>query len=179
MILADPRIALNELVTQITALQLPASFGEDVAAFDKVRVFDLQDLAKAFEELFVYANRVAFVALEGVTHQNTVTGRTLTTERSLNIKVLFSDRRFSDRQKALIGDDTTPGALLLEKLLVDHLAGELPSGAVVLPGSGQLIGLEFEKRTNETGRIIFGQDFTIATDWTASSLTRKAKVVAT
>ena len=180
MTLADPRTALNEIVTKLTALQMPITFADpQVDAFDKVNIFDLQDLAKALEELFLYSNRIALVGLDGVSHSNRVSGRSLIVERSLDVTVLIADRRFSDRQKAMMGDATTPGAVLLQKVVVDDLAGELPSGAVVTPGQGRLISLEFEKRTNETGRILFAQDFRVAVDWAAASLTRKAKIAAT
>jgi len=174
MNLADPRTALNELVRVITAMQLPVDpFGAEKLAFDKVKIFDLQDLVKAMEELFLYANRIALIGLDSVDHANVVSGRTLKTQRSLSISVIVSDRRFSDRRKALMGDATTPGALLLGKLLVDTLS-ELPSGAVVLPGTGRLASLE--SREDQTGRIVFAQDFEIATDWEAVSLSRIAKV---
>jgi hypothetical protein len=116
------------------------------------------------------------IGLDSVDHENVVAGRTLRTMRSLSITIVIADRRFSDRQKAMLGDATTPGALLLEKLLVDGVAGELPSGAVVMPGAGRLVLIENEKRKDETGRIIFAQDFDVALDWQAVSLSRIAKV---
>lgn len=180
MTLANPSAALLEIVTALTALRLPVDpYGADVAAFDKIKIFDLQDLAKAMEELFLYSNRIALIGLDSVGHENLISGRTLKTARSLDVTVIMSDRRYSDRQKALMGDTTTPGALLLQKLVVDGVAGELPSGTIAQPGTGRLVALENEKRKDETGRILFAQDFTLNTSWAAESLTRAAKVPAT
>jgi hypothetical protein len=79
----------------------------------------------------------------------------------------------------MMGDATTPGALQLQKILVDGIAGELPSGAVVQPGTGRLISLENAERTEGTGRIIFAQDFEVALDWEAVRLSRVAKIAPT
>jgi len=177
MTLADPRTALEELMTAVTALKLPLGIPwQGANAFDKVNIFDLQELTKAMEELFLYHNRIALIGLDSIDHENVVAGRTLRVMRSLSVTIIVADRRFSDRQKAMMGDGTTPGALYLEKLLVDGVAGELPSGAVMLPGTGRLIALENDKRKDETGRIIFAQDFDVALDWQAVSLSRIAKV---
>lgn len=178
MQLADPRTALNELQAAIEGLRLPASFDQDMPlAFEKVKIFDLQDLRKAMEELFLYANRIALIGLDGIDHDAAVNGRTLVIERNLDVTIIVADRRYSDRQKALMGDSTTPGALFLQTLLVDALAGELNSGGVVMPGAGRLVSIE--GRENETGRIAFAQDLAIATDWDKASLSRGAKVAPT
>lgn len=176
--LADPRDALNEILAVVAAITLPASYdATEPAAFDKVKIFDLDDLKTAFEELFAYSNRVAFIALDEIQHGNRVSPGHLTTERSLGVTTIISDRRFSDRQKAMMGDATTPGALYLQKLLVDALAGMLTSGCVVVPQTGRLISLVDEKRKNETGRIAFTQDFDVYIDWASTSFNqRKAKI---
>lgn len=179
MDLADPRDALNDLQTAIAAVLLPASFDPATpAAFDKVAVFDLQNLAVAMEELFAYSNRIALIALDAVDHNSSVLGRTLRVAQSLSITILFSDRRYSDRQKALMGDSTTPGALFLQTLLVNAVTGELPNGGVVQPRAGRLVALENADRTNETGRIVFAQDFDVATSWDAISSSRNARLAA-
>ena len=177
MKLADPRIALNELAAAVAEMRLPLGVPwQGAAAFDKVNIFDLQDLSKAMEELFLYANRIALIGLDAVDHANEVTGRRLRTERTLAVTIVVADRRFSDRQKAMMGDASTPGALFLEKLLVDALAGELPGGAVVQPGAGRLVLLEHAQRDAGTGRIIFAQDFDVAIDFDAVTMSRGAKV---
>lgn len=182
MTLADPNLALAQLVTAVTALKLPAAYDAGdppvpVAAFSKVKIFDLQDLAKAMEELFLYDNRIALIGLDAVNHDHTISGRTLTVDRTLSVTIIMADRRYSDRQKAMVGDSTTPGALLLQKVLVDGIAGELPlAGVVCAPGAGRLVALENEKRKDETGRILFAQDFTLYTSYAAVSLSRIAKI---
>ena len=151
----------------------------ETACFNKVKIFDLQDLMKAMEELFAYGNRIALIGLDAINYSNTVQGRTLIVEQSLSITVIIADRRFSDRQKALMGDSTTPGALLLQNVVVNGLAGELDSGAVCRPNTGRLTALELERRAAETGRIIFAQDFDVSLDWAAEKLSRRAKLAAT
>jgi hypothetical protein len=174
MTLADSRSALNDLVTALTALQLPSPFTG--AAFEKVQIFDLQDLLAAMQELYAYGNRIALIGLDAIEHQCTVSGRSLKIDRSLSVTVLIADRRFNDRQKAMMGDNTTPGALYLQKLVVDAVAGELSGGWVAQPGTGRLVLLQDEKRKDETGRILFAQDLRIAVDWDAAKLSRAAKV---
>lgn len=175
--LTDPRTALNEILAAVTAITLPASYdATEPAAFDKVKLFDLDDLAVAMEELFAYSNRIALIALDSIEHGRSVSGRNIRLERSLGLTIIVSDRRFSDRQKAMVGDAVTPGALYLQTLLVDALSGELASGAVVIPGTGRLVSVTNEKRVNETGRIAFTQDFQVHIAWDAVSLSRKAMV---
>lgn len=178
MQLTDPRTALEELLTAVTELKLPLGVPwQGKPAFHTVRIFDLQDLAKAMEELFVYASRICLIGLDSVDHSSVVRGRTLQVERTLSVTLILADRRHADRQLAMLGDaGTTPGALCLQKLVVDGLAGELPGGAVVRPGTGRLVSLENEKRKDETGRILFAQDFTVNLDFDAVSLSRRAKV---
>lgn len=177
MNLPDPRTAVNELVTKLTALKLPASYdATEPAAFDKVKIFDLQDLAKALEELFIISNRVCLVGLDAVNDITSVQGRNLIVERSISVALIMSDRRYSDRQKAMMGDVTTPGAIYLETLVVNGLAGELTSGSIAEPGDGRLLGLEAANRDNQTGRIVFVKNLTITLGWDSVSLSRKAKV---
>lgn len=179
MNLADPRTALNNLVTAITAITLPAAYGSDMVAFDKVKIFDLQDLGVAMEELFLYADRIALIGVDSIRHESSISGRTLEVNLSMSVTVVFSDRRFSDRQKALMGDsDTTPGTLQLQKILRDAISGELAGGAIAKPGDGRLLVIENEKRANETGRIAFAQDFNLSLGWDSASLSRAAKISA-
>lgn len=180
MTIADPRTALNELLTAVTALRLPAAVDPATPlAFEKVKIFDLGDLLVAMEELFIYGNRIALIGLSVIEHDTTIAGRDLRLSRALSVSIIISDRRFSDRQKAMMGDATTPGALLLQTLLVDALAGELPCGAVVEPGAGRLVLVENEKRKDLTGRLSLAQDFTVSTDWQHTRLSRTAKISAT
>lgn len=181
MSLTDPRIVIEEMVAKVTGVKLPVAFGEPaVSAFDKVKVFDLQDLAKALEELFLVSSRVALIGLNSVSHSHEVRGRSLMISRSLAVTVILSDRHYSDRQKAMMGSEPgvngTPGALLLAKLVVDAVAGELPSGAVVTAGDGRLAALEHAERKNQTGRIIFAQDFEVSVGSETMALSRKAVV---
>jgi len=179
MDLANASTSLSDLAAAITALKLPLTFGDPaVAAFDKVKIFDLQDLAVAMEELFAFSNRIAIIALDGVDHETEVGGNSLKIKRSLTLTIIMADRRYSDRQKALTGDATTPGVLLLQKLLVDAVSGKLSAGAVAQPGPGRLVAIEHEKRPNETGRIVFAQDFSVSLAWDAVSLARDARIAA-
>jgi hypothetical protein len=176
MDLLNPKSVIELLESKLTALQLPESFGSEVKAFEKVKVFDLQDVQKAFEELFLYGNRIAILAVDVVRHQNEISGRNLNVTRTMDAIVLFTDRRYADRVLALMGDDQKPGILLLEKLLVDELTGELSNGAVVLPGTGELVALQDDKRKDLTGRIIFSQPFNITLDFETVPLSRKARI---
>lgn len=167
MELLDPRIPVRELVTLLEDLELPVAFGADVAAFAAVEVFDLTDIKKAFDELLVYEDRAAFVILEKIEHSNEANGGNLTIGRALQVTVAFTDRRYVDRIKAMMGDDTPapdaiPGCLLIQTLMVDAMAGKMPTcNCMLLPGLGHLTQLQGADRSNDTGRIIFLQEFDI------------------
>lgn len=180
MDLADIRTSLTDIAAAVSAITLPPAYGDPaVAAFDKVKIFDLQDLAVAMEELFAYADRIAIIALDGINHDSEVGGNSLKLKRSATVTILCADRRYSDRQKALMGDSATPGALQLQKLLVDALAGRLSGGSVAVPAAGRLALVEHDQRRNDPGRIVFAQDFEISAGWESVSLGRDARIAAT
>lgn len=175
MTLVDPRTSINEVLAIVTALTLPLSFADPAQkAFEKVKIFDLEELNTALQELFVVHNRVAFIGIDAIFQSSSIAGRKLEVSRALGLTIIASDRRFSDRQRALMGDTTTPGALLLQTLLVEALSCGLPSGAVCQPEDGRLVKLQSKERDDGTGRIIFAQDFTVNFDWINVPLDRGA-----
>ncbi|HMP82618.1 MAG TPA: hypothetical protein PKA41_07965 [Verrucomicrobiota bacterium] len=173
------RTALIELEAAVAALKFsedagPAFAGKPV--FERVHIFDLRDLVKALEELFTLANRVAFLALDRIDYSTAGGSGRTSISGEINCVVLFSDRRYSDRIKAMMGDATTPGALRIQDELALHLPRELACGATLLPGTARPIGLENEQRADLTGRILFAFDLSVATGRDDATLSRRARL---
>lgn len=171
--LTDPRDILTAFKTLLEGIELPVAYGG--MAFQEVRIFDFEDLAKAIEELFAFKDRVAFVILENVQHQVEIMGRQMTCRRTVDLTVLLADRHWGNRQLALMGDvSSTPGAIQLADLVVDAVTGE-HEGLTVKPGTGEIFALEGRARDNAPGRIAWRQEFTVAGGRLLERLSREAE----
>jgi hypothetical protein len=177
--LTDPRTILSTVKTVIEAIELPESYGDGVKAFQEVKIYDLEDLLKAIEELLTFKDRVAIMVMDNAQHDTEILGRQLTAKRTIELTVLLADRHWGNRQIALLGSSPegpqeTPGAIQLSHLLINGITGEQSGGIIVQPGFGEIFALEGKTRDNATGRIAWRQEFTIAAGRLLKTLSRAA-----
>ena len=154
---ATTTTTLEAIQDAVTALTLPTSSSLPPGpAFDVVRSFDVEDVSKALEELLVTKSRACFIFFGGPTHENDLQGHVMFSRRVLDVTFLLTDRHFRDRQIALVGDDTTPGVLLLADILIDGLTTTLSGDIVGLPGSGRPFAIETKAHP---ARVCWQQEF--------------------
>lgn len=176
----SPRLLLKVLVDCLAALEFPATYegAESPFAgkklFDVVKTFDLDDLGLAFQELLVFKKRVAIVVLNQERQTSQIMGRMLEVNFHEDFSVLISDQSYKNRQLALVGDDTTPGVLMLSDVLVQAMLGELSTGYVCVPHDGELFAITGKDRETQIGRIGWRQDLTLHGGRLTRSLSRQA-----
>jgi len=117
---------VEEIVTRMRALMLPAVDGQDPApAFGRVELFDSENLVEAFRFLLLTEQRVCLVIplMEGFEPE--FQQLKLVVKRTRPVAVLVSDQVMGDRQSALWGNLDTPGAYGLLEAALPELTGLL------------------------------------------------------
>ena len=135
----------------LLALQWTPAGGSAESAFQSVKLFDLDALAAALSELIVSQERVCFIVPgdERFTARAESPARLVMT-RTLPVALLLSDRVLGDRQAALYGTDTNPGAFSLLELALPAVTGVLlanPRGVLVKPVTAAVVTVKDEART--------------------------------
>jgi hypothetical protein len=115
------RAATTTVVNRVKSLVQAVLWGPAgqaaAAAFDRVELFDCEQLVEAFRYLLVTEQRVCVIVPLDERFETTVEKRKLIVRRTLPVAVLISDRILGNRQQALYGDlavdgtGTTPGAM--------------------------------------------------------------------
>lgn len=146
---------LNRVVTLLQAAQWTPDGGVPEAAFGEVAKFDSTDLAAAFRTLLMSGQRVAVVVYAGGQWEDASSQTQVVARRTLDVSVLVSDRVHGDRQAAIFGSGTTPGALALKDLAVTTLTGRLldnPDGVNCQPDTEDLLTIESTEK-QQPGRV--------------------------
>ena len=133
---------LTALRTAILALQLPSSFA-DVPdypkAFTTVEIWGVVDLVRAIEDMKIFDDRFCLIIASNENYDDETKGRVVTTQRDIEVELLFADRNYGSENLALVGEaGVSPGVLVLKDLLVEKLTGAnlgLPNVALI-PASG-------------------------------------------
>ena len=109
-------------------------------AFDRVEVFDSEQLVEAFRYLLVTEQKVCVIVPMDERFNTAIDHRKLVITRELPVMVLISDRVLGGRNAALLGNVDTPGALELTELVLPAVTGLLlPNQAGPPPLSGVLV----------------------------------------
>lgn len=127
---------VGELQGRLVGIEFPDEPG--VKAFDRVELFDSEDLTAAFQFLLITEQRVCVIVpleakFEQVFPERGAASRKLTSKREVPVVVLCSDRVLGDRRAALYGSDTEHGAYALAELALPVCVGLLlpnPNGVV-------------------------------------------------
>jgi hypothetical protein len=157
---------LDVLKTKLEALRWTPEGGVAEPAFERVELFDLQELAKAIEELRVFKARACFVVLDIERFENELAGNKLLVRQRRAVALLITDRNYGSRQRALEGTGTSPGVLALKDLVLSGEPGDpaasvlglLATGVVCEPAFGAFIELRDTARDDLAGRIAYEQD---------------------
>jgi hypothetical protein len=159
------RDVLLQLRTVLAALQWtnPPSGGAQVA-FGNVQIFDMTDLGKALNELLMMdSDRVCLVVLDRERWVNETRGWNLHCQQVRDVTLVFADRHWADRQKALLGDyaatPPNPGALTLMNIAVAAVCGRVLFDVRCEPNEADPGGLS---RVGEMqGRIVVFQNLVL------------------
>jgi hypothetical protein len=128
---------VGELQGRLVGIEFPDEPG--VKAFDRVELFDSEDLSAAFQFLLITEQRVCVIVPLEAKFETVFGGasgmasRKLTSKREVPVVVLCSDRVLGDRKAALYGSDTERGAYALAELALPVCVGLLlpnPNGVV-------------------------------------------------
>lgn len=141
---------IAEIERRMRALKVSADPGA-AAAFDRVELFDAEDLVEAFRYLLITEQRVCVIVPLTEEFETQIDGLKLVVTRSLPVAVLMSDRVLGSRKAALYGraagDDGTGaelGAYALLELALPELTGLLlanPNGVMGEPQSDSVLSV--------------------------------------
>jgi len=108
----------------------------ETPAFERVELFDSDQLPEAFTALLISEQRVCVVVPLDERFETVMDQRKLTVKRVLPVAILISDRVMGDRKAALWGDASTAGADALKELVLTAVTGLLlpnPGGVLCEP----------------------------------------------
>jgi len=125
----------------VMALQFsPGQYGSPpdtgLPMFDRVELFDSEQLTEAFRYVLITEQRVCVVVPLDEHYESVITKQKLMVKRMLPVALLISDRVLGSRQEALYGNEDTPGAIRLADLTRPAV-----TGLVFAPGSDGLPGV--------------------------------------
>jgi hypothetical protein len=121
---------LQQRVAALTMVWPPAVGGAAVPAFDRVDVFDSENLVEAFRFLLVSEQRVCLIVPLDEDLEAKAVGLKLIVTRKRPIALLVTDRVLGDRRAAVFGSQAadaaaTPGALNLAEMVLPAVTGRL------------------------------------------------------
>lgn len=123
---------VTALQAAVAGIAMPPAFGAG-NAFDRVEIFDSEDLVAAFQYLLVTEQRVCVIVPLHEAFTSEAKQTTLIIQRELPVALLIADRVLGNRQAALFGDgETTPGAYGLMELALPAVIG------IVVPAAAPL-----------------------------------------
>lgn len=152
---------LTALKAKLEALEWTPAAGPAEPAFQKVALFDVDDLSTALKDLLVFKDRACFILLDADRCDNELVGTKILSRQTRTVALLITDRDYGKRADALVGDATRPGVLALKDLILDpanEIIGDLVTGVAVLPGTGSPMRITGEQRDNLTGRLAYELD---------------------
>lgn len=152
---------LAALQAKLEALEWTPATGPAEPAFQKVALFDVDDLATAIKDLLVFKDRACFILLDAERCDSELAGNKVVSRLTRTVALLITDRDYGKRADALVGDATRPGVLALKDLILDpdnEIIGDLVTGVAVLPGFGSPVRITGEARDNLTGRLAYELD---------------------
>ncbi|HEY4414472.1 MAG TPA: hypothetical protein VGO57_02175 [Verrucomicrobiae bacterium] len=126
-------------------------------AFERIELFDNENLVEAFKTLLVSEQRIAVIVPLEARWSHDPKEKVRVMRRVLPVAVLVSDRQIGDRTTALFGNDETPGAFGLSALALPLISGQLisnPGGVVAMPVSESVVILKDQERENLPGRAV-------------------------
>lgn len=149
------------MVTRLRAAVIPSGLvlaGQPL--FEQVEVYDLTDIADAFEKLLLTGERVAVVVLESVPAKVERSGTNMVTTIRFDIAVMFTDRSLTRREDAMMGGDSNPGCLNLIPSVIEACSGDY-DGSVCMAGNeaGRLLVLTGSDAGNNFDRVCYRQPF--------------------
>lgn len=137
---------LNAIVAALEALEWTPAGGAAEPAFQSVKLFDLNSLPDALQHLLVSQERCCIVVPDDERFTPRVQSqRRILLTRTLPVAIFLSDRILGDRQAALIGNATSPGAYGLVELVLPVLTGRLlapPAGVNCVPTTCAVLNLQ-------------------------------------
>jgi hypothetical protein len=136
------------------------------AAFQKVELHDSSDLRLALMELVIFEDRVCIIALDEDLFNKERKGSNLICHGTTQVILMIADRRFGEREKALVGDTTSPGVLGLKDLVIPAVFGPLSTTGALqaiycAPANGVEMTLEAENREDLAGRLAYVLSLTV------------------
>lgn len=155
---------LNALKAALVALQLPSTYSaiaDYPKAFTTVEFYRNENLIKAFEDMFIFDNRVAIIVPAGDTDEAKLNGRILEVRRVSEFVILIADRDYSKSRSELIGSSDTPGVITLKDLVAQQLTGATLNlhGVMLTPTGGEPLHLTESDQENAPGRDCWALTF--------------------
>jgi len=158
------------LQAQLQTVQLPANGG---TAFQRVELFDSENLIEAFQVLLLSQQTIAIVVPLASHWQEELSQRKVLCRRVQPVAVLISDRVLGNRTAALFGSASNTGAFNLSALAVPAITGQLlpnPSGVICVPTGESSLVLKQADKTNLPGRAVVALEVDCKGGWIEAAL---------
>lgn len=141
-------LPVAEVVEQLLARLREVKDKESKAMFARVELYDLSDLSKALEELYIGESAAAILLVETVKHTPTIKGRRLQLDRAFLCSVLVTVKHYGTRSEAALQVLTMGEAAMRATL------GQVTADLICVPENGELFGLGKEAN-NQPDRICY------------------------
>lgn len=161
---------LAALKAQLQAVKLSDGVTD---AFQRIELFDNENLAEAFKTLLVSEQRIAVIVPLDARWEHDKKESVRVIRRVLPVAVLVSDRQIGDRTTALFGNANTPGAYGLSSLALPFVSGQLivnPGGVVAMPMGESVVILKDAERENLPGRAVVAVEVECQGGWMRATL---------
>ena len=156
--------------TQLTAVKLADN---TTAAFQRVEMFDDENLGEAFQTLLMSEQRIAVIVPLTARWETESGQRKLVTRRVQPVAILISDRVLGNRTLALYGGASNPGAFVMCARTVPAVSGQLipnPAGVISKPVNESVMTLKKEDKQNLPGRAVVVLEVDCQGGWLEAAL---------
>ena len=162
------------LQAQLKLVQAPGlNGGPAAAAFQRVELFDSENLVAAFMTLLISEQCIAIVVPLAAHWENECSQRKVLSRRVQPVAILISDRVLGTRTQALYGSASNQGAYNLSALAVPFVTGQLianPAGVIAVPTSESVLVLKSQEREDLPGRAAVALEIDCKGGWIEAPL---------
>lgn len=146
------------------------------AAFERLEIFDEENLVEAMKLLLVGDQRCCFIIPLTARWDNVANENPRTVRRILPVVLLISDVVIGDRNQALFGKGADlAGAYGLSALALPAVTGQLfenPAGVIVLPTNESVMIVREEGGGSSSGRAAVALELECQGGWLRAQLSR-------
>lgn len=163
-------VVLAALKAQLENVKLA---DDATAAFERIEIFDEENLEAAFQSLLLGDQRVCLIIPLTARWENNPQEKPRTARRVLPVVLLISEQVIGDRTAALFGTDDLDGAYGLAARALPAVTGQLienPGGVVCMPANESVVIVRQADGGNLGGRAALAVELECQGGWLRAQL---------